>query len=84
MVVNQDTRRRIIIQEDMVGFPVDAAEAKYPPAIVALLKGHGIEVDGDPRPFSVEEVDKFFKERGTDLESRFACKAALRQIGQLE
>jgi len=68
----------------LIGVLVAAAAAKYPPAIVSLLKCHGIEVDGDPRPFSVEEVDKFFKERGTDLESRFACKAALRQIGQLE
>jgi hypothetical protein len=67
----------------VIGVPVSAAAAKHPPAIVSLLKCHGIEVDGDPRPYTVEEVDLHFKQRGTDLESRFACKAALRQIGQL-
>jgi hypothetical protein len=67
----------------LVGFPVVEAAAQYPPQIVALLKCHGIEVGGDPRPFTVQEIDRHFAENGTNLEARFACKAALRQIGQL-
>jgi hypothetical protein len=62
--------------------PVQAAARKVPPAIVSLLKCHGIEVGN--KPYTVKQVDRHFKERGTDLESRFACKSALRQIGQLE
>jgi hypothetical protein len=64
----------------LVGVPVAAAAEKVPPQIVALLKCHGLE----PQTYTVAQVDKHFKERGTSLEARFACKSALNQIGALQ
>jgi hypothetical protein len=67
----------------LVGFPVAAAARKVPPQIDALCRMHGLDIGNNPSPISVADLDQHFKERGTDLESRFAVKASLRQLDLL-
>jgi hypothetical protein len=68
---------------ELRGFPVAAAARKVPPAIDALCRMHGLDIGNDPSPISVADLDKHFAERKTDLESRFAVKASLRQLDLL-
>jgi hypothetical protein len=64
--------------------PVQAVAArKVPPAIDALCRVHGLDIGNNPSPISVADLDKHFAERKTDLESRFAVKASLRQLDLL-
>jgi hypothetical protein len=69
----------------LVGVPVvEAAARKVPPAIDALCRVHGLDLGDNPSPITVADLDKHFKERGTDLESRFAVKSALNQCNLLD
>jgi hypothetical protein len=67
----------------IIGIPIAAAASKIPQQIVALCKMHGLDLGDHPSPISVSDVDKHFKSRGTDLESRFAVKGSLRQLNLL-
>jgi hypothetical protein len=67
----------------IIGVPVAAAARKVPPQIDALCRMHGLDIGDSPSPISVADLDQHFKERGTDLESRFAVKASLRQLDLL-
>jgi hypothetical protein len=67
----------------LIGVPVSAAARKVPPAIDALCRMHGLDIGDSPSRISVADLDQHFKERGTNLEARCACKSVLRQLDLL-